>query len=230
MDTAMVHSNSSPIVLWFTYLALAVTALAQPEGNVTIMVVDSTGAALPYMAGEVLGLRGAADISSHFNGLRGTHIPYGTYVVNLLRTPLNPLSKPIETRIDVKQPDTLYIVIAPRIQLPSSSIGDRQLPANYEIRGHVQPFMGTGSEPMWIRLVPTLRTDPIVDVEINSSGDFRIYRVLIGRYVAIVLRGGKIIDTQEITFDLSPTGLQKVVLKLSDHSPSLGLTPEDVPK
>jgi len=218
------------MVLLFAYLALAVTALAQSDGNVTIMVVDREGVALPFMAGEASGLHGGTDISSHFNGLRGTHIPYGTYFVNLLRTPLNSLSKPIETRIDVKQPDTLFIVIAPRIPLPPFSIGDSQLPANYEIRGQVQSFVGTESEPMWIRLVPTLRTDPILDVEVNSSGEFHIYRVLLGRYVALVIRGGKIIDTQEVTFDLSPTGVQRIILKLSNHSPSFGLRAEDIPK
>jgi hypothetical protein len=189
------------------------------------MVVDREGAALPYIVGETRG-----DISSHFNGLRGTHILYGTYILNLLPTPLNPLSKPIETRIDVKQPDNLYIVIAPRIPLPSSSIGDSQLPANYEIRGQVQPFVGRESEPMWIRFVPTLRTDPMLDVEVKSSGEFHIYRVLFGRYVALVIRGGKIIDTQEITFDQSSTGLQRIVLKLSNHTPSLGPKPEIIPK
>lgn len=218
------------MVLLFAFLALAATALAQTEGNVTIMVVDSQGTALPYMVGETVGLRGASEISSHFNGLRGTHIPYGTYVLNLLRTPLNSLTKPIETRIDVKQPDALYIVIGPRIPLPPSKIGDSQLPTNYEIRGQVQPFVGTESEPMWIRLVPTLRADPILDVEVNSSGEFHVYRVLFGRYVAVVIRGGKIIDTQEITFDQSSTGLQRIVLKLSNHNPSLGPRPEAIPK
>lgn len=220
----------NPMILWVTGLALAATALSQTEGNVTIMVVDSEGVALPYMVGETVALRVGADISSHFNGLRGTHIPYGTDNLNLLRTPLNSLSKPIETRIDVKQPDTLHVVIAPRIPLPPFNIGDSRGPQNYEIRGQVQPFAGTESEPMWIRLVPILRTEPFLDVEINSLGEFHIYRVLIGRYVAIVLRGGKVIDTQEVTFDLSPTGLQRIVLKLSNHPPSMGPRAADIRK
>ena len=220
------------MVLWVTSLALAATALAQTEGNVSIMVVDSEGAALPFVVGETHG-----DISSHFDGLRGTHIRYGTYVVNLLRTPLNSPSKPIETRLDVKQPDTLYIVIAPRIPLPPFSVGDSKLRANYyEIRGQVEPFEGSGSEPMWLRLVPIIASGPALDVEVNSSGEFHIYQVLsgkyaiAGRYLALIIRGGKIIDTQEITFELSPAGLERIVLKLSNHPPSLGPRPEAVSK
>lgn len=220
------------MVLWFTFLALAASALAQTEGNVTIMVVDSEGAALPYMVGETRG-----DISSHFNGLRGTHIPYGTYVLNLLRTPLNSLTRPIETRIDVKQPDTLYIVIGPRIPLPPWSIGDSQFPTNYyEVRGQIEPFEGPASEAMWIRLVPIIGSGPTLDVEVNSLGEFHIYQVLsgkyaiAGRYLALIIRGGKIIDAQEITLELSPTGLQRIVLKLSNHTPSLGPRPEAIRK
>lgn len=40
------------MVLLFAYLALAATALAQTEGNVTIMVVDPEGAAMPFIVGQ----------------------------------------------------------------------------------------------------------------------------------------------------------------------------------
>jgi hypothetical protein len=112
------------MVQWFTFLALAAIALAQTEGNVTIMVVDEQGRAIPFIVGKTVAVRGGAEISSHFDGLRGTHIPYGTYDVNLLRTPLNSQSGLIERRIEVNQPDALYIVVASRIQLPPWSIGD----------------------------------------------------------------------------------------------------------
>jgi len=220
------------MVLLLAYLALAATALAQTEGNVTIMVVDPEGTAMPFMVGQT-----RTDISSHFDGLRGTHIPYGTYLLDLVRTPLNSLNEAIETRIDVKQPDTLYVVIGPKIPLPPRSIGDIQLRANYyEVRGRVEPFEGSGSEPMWLRLVPILASGPTLDIEVNSSGEFHIYQVLsgkyaiVGRYLALIIRGGKIIDTQEITFELGPAGLQRIVLKLSNHPPSLGPRPEAIPK
>jgi hypothetical protein len=220
------------MVLLFAYLALAATALAQTEGNVTIMVVDPEGAAMPFMVGQT-----RTDISSHFDGLRGTHIPYGTYLLDLVRTPLNSLNEAIPTRIDVKQPDALYVVIVPKILFRSGIVGDGQLRANYyEVRGQIEPFEGPVSEPMWIRLVPILASGPTLDVEVNSSGEFHIYQVLsgkyaiVGRYLALIIRGGKIIDTQEITFELSPAGLQRIVLKLSNHPPSLGPRPEAIPK
>jgi hypothetical protein len=109
-------------------------------------------------------------------------------------------------------------------------IGDRQLPADYEVRGQIEPFAATESEPTWIRLVPTIANAPIADAEVNSLGEFHIYQVLSGRYVAFVIRGGKIIDTQEIKFDISSTGLQRIVLKLSNHTPSLGPNPEVIVK
>lgn len=225
------------MVLWITFLALAATALPQTEGNVTILVVDEEGRAIPFMVGKTVAVRGGVEISSHFDGLRGTHIPYGTYDVNLLRTPLNSQSGLIERRIDVKQPDAFYIVVAPRIPLPPWNIGDSELRTNYyEVRGQVQPFAGAGSEPMWIRLVPILASGPTIDVEVNSSGEFHIYQVLsgkyaiAGRYLALIILGGKIIDTQEITFELSPTGLQRILLKLSNHPPSLGPRPEAITK
>ena len=172
----------------------------------------------------------AATSHPTFNGLRGTQIPYGTYLINLLRTPLNSRTEPIETRIDVKQPDSLYIVIGPEIPLPPSSVGDRQLPPDYEVRGRLEPFVPTESEPTWIRLVPTLSNAPALDAQVNASGEFHIYRVLSGRYVALILRGGKIIDTQEIRFGVSSTGLQRIVLNLSNHTPSLGPRAEDIRK
>src|SRR5258708_1901464 len=139
----------NPMFLWLTFLALVASALAQTEGNVTIMLIDGQGAAIPCMVGKTVALRGGAEISSHFSGLRGTHIPYGPYDVNLLRTLLGPPGLPIERRIVVKQLDALYIVVAPRIQSASGTVGDRQLPADYEIRGRVEPFAGAESEPMW---------------------------------------------------------------------------------
>jgi hypothetical protein len=218
------------MVLLFAYLALAATALAQTEGNVTIMVVDSQGIAIPCIVGKTIALRGGADISSHFSGLRGTHIPYGTYDFTLLRSPLGTPGVAIERRIEVKQLDGLYIVVVSRIQFASGAIGDRQLPADYEVRGQIEPFAATESEPTWIRLVPAIGTAPAVDTEVNSSGEFHIYQVLSGRYVALIIRGGKIIDTQEIGFDVSSTGLQRIVLRLSNHTPGLGPKAEDIRK
>jgi len=129
------------------------------------------------------------------------------------------------------------VVIVPKILFRSGIVGDGQLRANYyEVRGQIEPFEGPVSEPMWIRLVPILASGPTLDVEVNSSGEFHIYQVLsgkyaiVGRYLALIIRGGKIIDTQEITFELSPAGLQRIVLKLSNHPPSLGPRPEAIPK
>jgi hypothetical protein len=130
------------MVLLFAYLVLTATALAQTEGNVTIMVVDSEGTAIPCTVGKTISLRGGADISSHFSGLRGTHIPCGTYDLSLLRTPLGTPGALIERRIEVKQFDALYIVVASRIQFASGMVGDRQLPAYYEVRGPARPIRG----------------------------------------------------------------------------------------
>jgi hypothetical protein len=89
---------------------------------------------------------------------------------------------------------------------------------------------------MWIRLVPIIGSGPTLDVEVNSLGEFHIYQVLsgkyaiVGRYLALVIRGGKIVDTQEIALGLSPSGIQKIVLKLSNHPPALGPRPEAITK
>jgi hypothetical protein len=96
--------------------------------------------------------------------------------------------------------------------------------------GQLVPFAATESEPTWIRLVPSIGSATALDAEVNSSGEFHIYQVLSGRYVALVIRGGKIVDTQEIKFDVSSTGLQRIVLRLSNHRPSLGPRAEDISK
>ena len=77
------------------------------------------------------------------------------------------------------------------------------------------PQQQAEGETLRVRLTPVFGGLQ-VDVNVDKSGEFRIYDFLKGRYLLSVIRGPEVLDVQQVSFDQSIRGAAFVV-KLSGN-------------
>ena len=154
-------------------------------------------------------------MSSHFSGLRGTEIPYGVYEYTLKHGLGGGREGEKEGTISVSSREALIVVQA-STELQYGMSLDRAFPDSFVIRGKLDPMPRQNSEidPIWIRLSP-VHGDDQLDVDVDASGDFRIYHPLWGRYVLLVIQGNDVLHVQPITFERTAR-YQNFVVKLSN--------------
>jgi len=213
---------------WLTYLLFA-CALAHPcpvhaewYGDVMIHAVDSSGLTIDCDVGTFINIATKADLSASFKGLRGTHIPYGTYALTLLQRTLPLPGPPIVGRVEVELPETLAIVIGTR----SSPIsGDTRVPPDFVISGKVllppNPSSLESVEPLWIRLSPLLWNGPNLDVTVNGDGEFHIFKALGGPFLLSVIRGSRLLQVKEVLFEQGNSRSARVLVDLSGQPPAV---------
>jgi hypothetical protein len=186
--------------------------------TVTIHIIDENGHSIEdcCLVDRFAGLD-HVDISSHFQGLRGTQIPVGEYIYNLSRG-----ARRTTGRISVYSPEVFAVIHASHELLTGAS-ADGVYASRPAIRGKLEPMPTRKSEadPVWIRLSPTNASDRI-DVLVDPSGDFRIYGWSYGRYVLSVIQGNDLLQVQPITIK-DGASRQSLVVKLSS-TPLDGIT------
>lgn len=57
-----------------------------------------------------------------------------------------------------------------------------------------------------------------LDIAVDASGDFRIYKRLVGRYLLAVVRGDQVLDMKQVWFD-DAWRHELLLLKLPDKPP-----------
>jgi hypothetical protein len=196
-------------VAWILF-AVASAFAQEPTATVTIRVIDKDGYAIEGCRLDRFVGRRNGDMTSHFSGLRGTQIPYDMYDYTLK------LTGSVTGRAEAFSPEVLVVVPGNRAELGGAS-QDTMFPPGYVIRGKIVPMPIQKSEidPIWIRL-SAIHGSTQMDVAVDPSGTFRIYRPLYGRYVLSVIQGNDILHVQAITFNQGARP-RPFVVKLSNR-------------
>lgn len=172
-----------------------------PLAEVTIHVVDEYGVTVQCEV-KYFYRRGhdQTEMVSHFRGSQGTAIPYDMYGFTVKRLGPGALNDEVLGTVAVFSPQVLLTVPVRRKFTPGASM-DIARPAGYLVRGRLQPAPGqeASGEQIWIRLSPIFQKDHL-DVGVDSSGAFRIYDILVGRYVLSVIRGEEVLHVQQVEF------------------------------
>src|SRR6185295_17951 len=210
----MLHSLTRLVLA----LALLSTLIIRPanaqfarvsqESNVTIRVVDETGKLVECVIDSFRERnRRSIDLASHFkllNGskITGSSIPYGSYVYSLRRCDSGPKSEfavggvsgaDIIGEIQVFTPEVFEVAFTLRTP------GETGTPPGYVLNGRLDPVPArseTSDQGLFrIRLAP-IDDSRHLDVPVEPSGEFKIYKALLGRYILIVVRGTEVLHTE----------------------------------
>jgi len=190
----------------FVALAGNIQASAQERSStetvatVVVRVIDENGFTVPEFHVDRFADGHDVDLSSRFQDLRAPHVPYGSYSYKLKRT-LGARDVMLQGRTYIALPEQLIVVRLDKQTLLGMSI-DRAIPREFVIRGKIQPMPApeASSEPVWVRLLPVFGIVHM-DVDVNATGDFRIYEPLSGPYVLNVIRGDQVLHVQQVVFE-----------------------------
>jgi len=180
----------------------------EPMATVTIHVIDKDGYAVERCRvdrferlDDLNAKHHDLDVKSHFSGLRGDKVPFGTYDYQLKRS-LGPNRDGIATgRVSVYRKEVLAVIQAnTELQQGFSADGVR-VADQVGIEGRLDPMPRQISEidPIRIRLSPVHGGEQF-DVSVEPSGKFRIYSAPNGRYILSVIQGNDLLAAQPITF------------------------------
>ena len=150
------------------------------------------------------------DLSNRFQGLRSVRIPYGTYTY-LVKLPKTEIGLPrtgkwepaVSAQVSVNLQNNLVVIrVAEGTRLGFAV--DGTYPPGFVILGRLKPMptLKRDIEPVWIRLTSIYGEDHL-DVVVEETGDFRIYRPLSGRYILLVIRGDELLHSQPVQFERS---------------------------
>jgi hypothetical protein len=180
----------------------------EPMATVTIHVIDKDGYAVEKCRvdrferlDDLNTKHHDLDVTSHFSGLRGDQVPFGTYDYQLKRS-LEPNRDGIASgRIAVYRKEVLAVIQANTELQRGFSVDGVRIADQFGIEGRLEPMPQQTSEidPIRIRLSP-IHGGEQFDVSVESSGKFRIYNAPNGRYILSVIRGNDLLAVQPITF------------------------------
>lgn len=212
----------SCVCFFIANLAASYTVCAQTEGDVVIHAVDPSGQTIDCGMTSFVNTTTKSDLSMNFRGLRGTHIPYGSYIFTLWQRTLPFPGPPIVGRIEVQLPETLMVAMGTR---SAPSPGDTAPPTGFVISGKVVQASHDSAQdslqPVWIRLSPLLWNGPNLDVAVNAEGEFHIYKALAGPFLLSVIRAAQLLQVKEVDFDQGNSKPQPIVINLSERAPTI---------
>ena len=193
----------------------------EPMATVTIHVIDKDGYAVERCRvdrferlDDLNAKHHDLDVTSHFSGLRGDQIPFGTYDYQLKRS-LEPNRDGIATgRVAIYRKEVLTVIQANTELQHGFSVDGTRVADKLGIEGRLDPMPLRTSEidPIRIRLSP-IHGDEQFDVSVEPSGKFRIYNAPNGPYILSVIQGNDLLAVQPITFR-SVTKAHPFVVKL----------------
>ena len=218
--------------------AIALLALsnirAQPVGaerlaNVELRPLDENGRTIEGCRVEKFLSSRKEDFSSRFSGLHGSRIPFDTYTYVLRLPRINNQEPEVHHPVAVFRPEKLIIIPINGSDRAGGSL-DWAYPQGFVIRGRLvpNPEVKSATEPVWIRLISILGNGRLIplyrhelqqtDAAVDESGQFRIFDVLVGRYILLVIRGSELLHTQQVQFD-DGSSLEDVIVKLPKIGP-----------
>lgn len=209
------------LIVWMPFLvapSLAQVARVPREGKVVIRVVDENGKVIDCELVSFRPFGMQADFSSRFTGLRGVGIPFGDYKYSVRRTDLGGFHLgpwDVSGTIKVNVPEILAIADTPR----NPPLGDRSPRPDYALQGKLDPMPSNsdGESSLRIRFASLDRTD-FLDVPVQPSGEFTVYKQLHGRYVLVVIHEDQVLHTQQLVFG-EKSSTEPFVVKLSAQAP-----------
>jgi hypothetical protein len=164
--------------------------------GVTIGASNEFGESRPY---KVVTFRDSdgKDYKSLFNGLTVRNIPCAKYSFVLTRSDFVNSLGDIEGQIVLisshqwltANPDR-NLIIGPA----GAMTGDSRIPEDYAIRGRIRPVPAE-TESLCIK-VYQLYGPQVFEAAIESDGSFSFGRDIVGRVIAVVLRGEQVLGTQ----------------------------------
>lgn len=191
---------------------------AEPSATITIHVMDEWGNTIDGCRVERFFDRGH-EMTSHFHDLTGKEIPYGVYQYALNRPGAVSREDLIQGVVAVWVPEKLIVVSTRRVFMPGLSV-DPTIPPGFVIQGRLEPLPKTSKEEtFWIRLSPIHGTEQL-DASVDSTGRFRIYWPLVGRYVLTVIRGADVLQVQEASFEATARP-GELIVKMPQQPPSI---------
>lgn len=123
---------------------------------------------------------------ANFQGLRGSNIPYGDYILRLAV----PGFREYEQTLRVYQP-----LVSVRIGLSVSRIVDTPIPI---ARGIIKPITKE-TVSLWVKLMPIVNNGSLMESRVKSDGSFRLAGFDPGEYLLVVIRGTKVIYSKQVS-------------------------------
>jgi hypothetical protein len=176
----------------FVFLLLAFSidlhgaSVASNKATVEITAVTVAGELVDTGYIELITDSGPESSSRNFRGLKATNVPYGKY---RLKSSV-PGFKIYEQYLGVFQP-----LVRVRVGLAVSEMTDEP---PRRITGRVVP-PPEAFEKLWIKLVPVLSSDILMDSVIEPDGSFQFIGMQAGEYILILIRGNKSIYSTQIS-------------------------------
>ena len=188
--------------------------------TVRFLVVDVSGKALSGW--KVSAFKNNRDLSSRFTGLLGNQIPAGFYRYTLTgpaSSPINPSwALALGGQIQVWRREEFVLVTATPDVLAGAALDTMGPPFSFVIRGKIQPPAQPAdtAEPLRINLHRPIPSGSDIDLPVDASGEFRIYREPDGLWIATVIRGTEVLGVQPIFFAQQHRPAS-FALTISDH-------------
>ena len=175
-------------------------------GHIVFRVVDEFGKSVPYKLEGFVSSAGR-DFKGSFTRLEASDLPFGTYAYTLGRADVVTDLGKITGRVDLLLPEQ-YVTLTADPALMIGADGafavDRAIPTDFVLRGQIRP-VPMGESPVWVRLQAAFGST-VAEARVTSSGEFRIYRYLVGAFTLSVVREGEFLHVEPVVFpgDLKP--------------------------
>jgi len=157
------------------------------------------------------------NLTSRFQGLEGSDIPYGAYNYIVHQGPPGASPASVSGRVVVQQPEVLVVAVVPSVVWTDITIGNRP---GFVIEGRIEPPPKQEVGALVRMRLSPIDGSPDLDVHVDQSGRFRLYSPLSGRYVLSIVRGFELLAVQVISFDsgMRPAPL---TIRLPDKPPTV---------
>lgn len=167
---------------------------AEPLAKVTILAFDEAGSPVDV---SVLSFKDHdRELAPRFQRLEASDIPYGEYRYDVERR-LPGVRQVAFGTVSVSSLQRLLVVSLQ--EFPEGVSRDMTTPYGFAIRGKID-LTGAEKGLYWVRLSPIYKNE-LVDLPVNTAGEFSIFKPLQGRYLLTVMKGGDVITVQHVSFE-----------------------------
>jgi len=192
--------------------------------TVSFLVIDDTGKSLSGWKVTKF-KKHDRDFAVGFKGLTGADVDWGVYdyelsgpsVTQRILDTERVWTPKLTGRTSVGDAENFVVVTADYETLGGLAI-DGILPQPFVIRGKIEPMPPQSelTEPVRIQLHSIFDSASDLDIQVDSSGEFRIYRALGGLCLLTVIQGTSVLHVQPVFFE---QGIHSTSFALKIDSP-----------